>query len=102
MLDHGPQVMEVRRATDPSTNNQKRHELKSRLQVEPHSGLLLVIRNGSGELVVKAENKEELQRWTDALGWTIAENGKRRAKIMEDRAARGEVSEEVFFLIHCV
>ena len=70
------------------------HEFISRLQVEPHSDLILVIRNGSGELVVKAENKAELQRWEEALGSAVAENSKRRAKIMEDRAARGEVSEE--------
>lgn len=70
--------------------------------METRPGLLLVIRNGSGELVGKAETEEDLQRWMDAVSAATAENGRRRAKIMEERTARGEVRKVVLCHAPCV
>lgn len=60
-------------------------------QVEVRQGLLLVVRNGSNELVMRANEAEDLSFWADRISDAVRENGKRRIRMMEARAANGEV-----------
>lgn len=60
-------------------------------QVEVRQGLLLVVRNGSNELVMRANEAEDLSFWADRISDAVRESGKRRIRMMEARAANGEV-----------
>lgn len=63
----------------------------TRDQVEARPGLLVVIRNGSDEMVCKADTEADVALWVDAITAAIKENARRREAAMEARAARGEV-----------
>lgn len=51
----------------------------------------MVIRNGSDEMVCKADTESDVTLWVDAITAAIKENARRREMVMEARAARGEV-----------
>lgn len=63
-------------------------------QVEVRRSLLLVIRNGSDEMVCKADKEEDVGRFLSAINGAIGENKRKRQDIMEARAARGEVRKQ--------
>ena len=51
----------------------------------------MAIRNGSDEMVCKADTESDVTLWVDAITAAIKENARRREMVMEARAARGEV-----------
>lgn len=60
--------------------------------MEVRESLLLIVRNGTDELVCRAANQEELNVWTKAVGKAIKCNLQKRAQAMETtRVAGGEV-----------
>lgn len=59
--------------------------------MEARPGLLVVIRNGSDEMVLKADTEADISRWVDAIAAAIKENARKREMVMEARATRGEV-----------
>lgn len=59
--------------------------------MEARPGLLVVTRNGSDEMVCKADTESDVTLWVDAISAAIKENARKREMVMEARAARGEV-----------
>ncbi len=51
-----------------------------------------MIRNDTDEMVCKADDEAEVSRWVDAITAAIGENARRRESVLEEKAARGEVS----------
>lgn len=68
-------------------------------QVEVRQGLLLVVRNGTEELVCRAAEEGDLTFWEDAIKKAVKDNTRKRAAMMDK--ARGDVSRIVSFVNSC-